>query len=296
MNNREKGFLLLSSHLGKPERKPLTNAQLRTLALCMKAMDCGEPDRELMPEDLIGLGIRRDQAQHILTLLNDGAWLEEYLDRGASLGCIPLSRISPNYPALVRSRLGQDAPGCIWIRGDQSLLYRPAVALVGSRDIRPENQKFAWEVGRQAARQGYVLISGNARGADRIAQDSCLEAGGSVISIVADSLSAWQPRKNVLYLSEDAYDLPFSAPRALSRNRLIHCMGSHTFVAQCTARRGGTWSGTMHNLKGGWSQVFCFRDGSPAVSMLEQMGAASVSMKDLHNFSLLDTGRLGYFD
>ena len=32
MNPRERGFLLLASHLGNPERKVLTMAQLRNLA------------------------------------------------------------------------------------------------------------------------------------------------------------------------------------------------------------------------------------------------------------------------
>ena len=33
MNGKERGFLLLTSHLGDPERKPLTVAQFRQLAM-----------------------------------------------------------------------------------------------------------------------------------------------------------------------------------------------------------------------------------------------------------------------
>ena len=39
MNPRERGFLLLTSHLGDPERKVLTVAQLRSLALRMRDME-----------------------------------------------------------------------------------------------------------------------------------------------------------------------------------------------------------------------------------------------------------------
>lgn len=296
MNLREKGFLLLSSHLGNPERHPLTTAQLRTLALRMEAVVCEEPDREMGLEDLTGLGFKTELARHMIQLLGDGAWLEEYLKMGERAGCVPVSRISPDYPMSVRNRLGLDAPGCLWMRGDRNLLASPAVSLVGSRDIQPENRKFAKEVGRQAALQGYVLISGNARGADRIAQDSCLEAGGRVISIVADSLCNQPLQDNILYLSEDGFDLPFSAQRALSRNRLIHCMGIRTFVAQCNAHYGGTWDGTMRNLKSGWSQVFCFRDGSQAALELEQMGVMGISIYELHNFSSLDDANISLFD
>ena len=146
--------------------------------------------------------------------------------------------------AALRQRLGGEAPGVLWARGDLSLLNTPAVALVGSRDLRPPNEAFAKEVGEQAARQGFVLISGNARGADRTAQDSCLAAGGQVISVVADALSEKTEQENVLYLSEEDYDQAFSAQRALRRNRVIHALGEVTLVAQSDLGIGGTWSGT----------------------------------------------------
>lgn len=296
MNIREKGFLLLSSSLGNPHRYPLTTAQLRTLAMRMEAVDWKEPDRELQLEDLTRLGFKDELAGHILELLDDRASLEAYLSRGMEAGCVPLSRISPAYPMSVRNRLGMDAPGCIWVKGDTELLSLPGVALVGSRDIEPENRKFAAEVGRQAALQGYVLISGNARGADQIAQTSCLEAGGKVVSIVADSLRKHRQDENILYISEDGFDNAFDARRALSRNRLIHCMGIRTFVAQASAFRGGTWDGTVRNLRAGWSQVLCFQDGSHATAELIQMGAEEISMDDLGNFSLLDSRVIGLFD
>ena len=52
MNGRERGFLLLSSQLGDPERQVLTVAQLRTLALRAAAMKRPTEDRELTDADL----------------------------------------------------------------------------------------------------------------------------------------------------------------------------------------------------------------------------------------------------
>jgi predicted Rossmann fold nucleotide-binding protein DprA/Smf involved in DNA uptake len=291
LNPRQKGFLLLTSQLGDPNRRPLSTAQVRTLAQRVSAAPRIPEDRHLESRDLTAMGYSLEMAERIVGLLEDMVLLEHYLKRGARQDCRVLSRVSEAYPQTIHNRLGLDAPGCLWLRGDEQLLQKPAVSLVGSRDLKPENLEFAKEVGRQAALQGYVLVSGNARGADRAAQDSCLAAGGEVIAVVADELERYRPHPHMLYVSEDGFDLAFSTQRALSRNRLIHCMGIRTFVAQSGYQRGGTWDGTVKNLRFGWSQVYCYKDGSPATGLLCDMGAEGIGLEDLHNFSSLD-GRI----
>ena len=295
MNPRESGFLLLASHLGNPDRKPLTAAQLRTLTDRMRQMPCPETERELNRADLLALGYGKEMADRILGLLDEETALGYYVNRGERLGCMPITRASGDYPLLLRQRLGLDSPGCLWARGDVSLLPTPAVALVGSRDLEAPNRAFAEEVGRQAAHSGLTLVSGNARGADRAAQDACLEAGGKVISVVADELCRQPYRENTLYLSEEDYDQPFSAQRAISRNRVIHALGRMVFVAQCSNGKGGTWDGTVKNLRFGWSSVCCYRDGSQASLQLEQMGAYLVDMTDLQDFGSLPEPEISFF-
>ena len=278
MNSREKGFLLLTSHLGDPHRHPLTAAQLRELERCVLRSNRPEHDRDIRPEDLIALGCYEETAVKVVSLLADFPMLQSYLEQGASCGCVPVSRVSPDYPLRMRKSLGLDAPGSIWLKGNANLLNRPAVALVGSRNLVAQNEQFAKRVGQKAAQYGLILISGNARGADTLAQESCLCAGGSVISVVADSLVHKRPTERVLYISEEGFDIPFSNHRALSRNRLIHSMSHTTFVAQCSNGTGGTWDGTCRNLRGGWSTVYCLADGTSAVARLYNMGAHLTGM------------------
>ena len=284
MNPRQAGFLLLTCRLGNPERKVLTTAQLRTLSHRMRDFQMDDPVRNLVPEDLTALGFGQEMAQRIVALLEEEELLLRYLRRAQKAGCIPISRVHPMYPVVLRQRLGEEAPGCLWAKGDLEILRNPLISLVGSRDLNPKNAEFAREAGRQAALQGYTLVSGNARGADKTAQEACLAAGGRVISIVADALEKHDFRENMLYLSEDAFDEEFSAQRALSRNRCIHALGERTLVAQASYQHGGTWDGTVKNLRFGWSPVFCFDDGSPAAKLLEEMGASPVgpdAMADL---------------
>ena len=285
MRGPDQGFLLLTSTLGDPERKPLTVAQFRNLAKRAGEGNRDMSDRDLEPDDLVALGYDRAMAERIFGLLSGTNTLREYLRRAESCGCYPITRINPLYPQLVRRRLGLDSPGVLWAKGDSSLLNRPTVAVIGSRDLREGNRRFAEEAGRQIAKQGYVLVSGNARGADKAAQNACLEAGGKVISVVADSLQKQEMQENMLYLSLEDFDRAFSPQRALHRNHVIHSIASLTVAAQCTLGKGGTWEGILANLKNGWNPVCIFADGSDATKELCNRGVHPMKTSDLQDLA-----------
>lgn len=285
MTGAERGYLLLCSHLGDPERPVLTTAQFRNLTRRMQAVPAPNEDRDLNAADLRALGYGAQDTQRILALLSEEERLDRYLARGKKAGFGLLTLHSARYPKALETQLGADAPTLLWYLGDPELLDNPKISLVGSRDLLPENAAFARQAGRSAAAQGFTLVSGNARGADKTAQESCLSAGGSVISIVADALDRHNPRARVLYLSEDSFDLDFSSLRALSRNRLIHAMGSLTFVAQSSLKQGGTWDGSVKNLRFGWSPLFCFADGRESTQLLNQMGASVIRAEELDDIA-----------
>lgn len=257
MTEVERELLLLSGKLGDPCRRPLSRAQYAAVS----------ENQSLFDAELRGV------------LLAEEARLDSYLAAAAAKNCYPITQCSEGYPHILTARLGTDAPLCLWAMGDRALLGTPMVALVGSRELSVPNALFAGEVGKQAALHGFTLVSGNARGADRTAQAACLKHGGRVISIVADELAQQTPEENILYLSEDGFQERFSSHRALSRNRYIHVLGERTFVAQCGNGIGGTWDGTVKNLKSGWSQVYCFGDGSPGIRRLTALGASEVSIE-----------------
>ena len=278
MTGAERGFLLLTGFLGDPAQHPLTTAQLRELTRCCRRMEKPSAERDLTVRDLMKLGCDQDTANRTVLLLSRQEQLDWYLEKAKQANCFPLTRISPDYPGRLRKALNMEAPACLWTKGNRNVLDMPRVSLVGSRELHPENLLFARWLGAQAALQGYALVSGNARGADREAQESCLEQGGSVICVVADPLQDHPERENVLYVAEEGFDIAFSSYRALSRNRIIHSLSEKTFVAQSSLGKGGTWSGTKKNLRYGWSDVYCFQDGSDAARELCAMGAHPVDM------------------
>ena len=183
------GFLLLCSHLGNPERRPLTTAQLRVLSQRVQNHGPWEDPGDLTPKSLKALGYPEEFSERIVALLEEEELLSRYLQKAKNRKCVPITRQDPRYPQVLREKLGPDAPGTLWAKGDLRLLEEPMVALVGSRELEMPNSRFAMEAGLQAARQGYVLVSGNAVGADRTAQRACWKAAkdmaGELIQLYA---------------------------------------------------------------------------------------------------------------
>ncbi|MBQ6431241.1 MAG: DNA-processing protein DprA [Oscillospiraceae bacterium] len=293
MRGAEEGLLLLCCKLGQPV-KPLTPTeylQMRALAVA-KAPVIGSLG-DVTPEYLSSLGYSEDMTDRILSLLNRPRILRDYLAAQKDV-CVITRLDAERFPRRLR-RLGGDCPATLFCRGDIRLLNTRCVAAVGSRRLLSRGRAFAQEVGRRAAEEGFTLVSGNAAGADSAAQDACLQAGGRVVCFVPDELTRYAPRENVLYCSADGYDLPFSAARALYRNLLIHALGEKTFVAQCPAASGGTWSGASENLKRGLSDVYVLDDGSKGADALCALGASPVEDR-LPSIGALRSRQLSIFD
>lgn len=297
MNAREWGIALLCSYIPGEAVTPLTTAQLRALGQRVRAAGMPiESATELQERHLEQMGYGVEEASRICALLARESLLERYLDGARERGITLLTRLSPEYPQRLHRLLGTNAPPLLFAAGNLELLARPAISLVGSRVLEEPGRRFAQRVGTLAAWEDYVLVSGNAAGADRTGQNACLQAGGSIIAFVADELSRHVPRDSVhqLMLSASAYDLPFSAARALHRNHLIHALGEKTFVAQCAQGQGGTWSGTAENLRRGWSEVYVCDDGSEAMQALYERGATVLREEDLQSLAALQSAQCSF--
>lgn len=293
MTQAERGVLLLCAALPDGE-KPLTPAQFRTLSQHAHALgsDGADPLRDLTARDLLRLGYDEHAASHLLRLLSRDAQLDAYLAGAAQRGIAVLTRLSPGYPARLRAQLGMDCPPVLFLRGDASLLQASLVGVVGSRALRPENRAFAEAAGRYIAREGFTLVSGGAAGADTAAQEACLACGGSAVIFPAGPLPDGPLPPRVCYVTEDGFDLPFSVPRAMRRNRLIHASAQKVLVAQTALETGGTWAGSADNLRHGYSPVFVYDDASPGARALMNLGAGPV--QTFRSVSALEPSQLHF--
>lgn len=269
MRSAENGMLLLTCALGQ-NVKPLTATEYSVLMQRM-AMGPGDgPDGQKDAAFFRGLGYPPEAASRLERLLDRQEVLEGYLAAEPQVRVV--TRLSEGFPQQLRV-LGKECPTALFCIGDVSLLCRPGVALVGSRRLNDHGRRFAEHLGRLAAKEGYVLISGGAEGADRAAQEACLAAGGAVICVVPDRLTDHISRENVLFCSMNGYDCPFSSWRALARNHVIHALGEAAFVAQCSAQKGGTWAGATDNLRRKLSDLYIWWEDCEGMRGLSDLGA-----------------------
>lgn len=269
MRPTEEGLLLLRCRLGQPVR-PLHEAEYRQLVAVLHQARVVGTHTQVTDELLRAYGFERALRERMLTLLHRREVLYRYL--AAAPEITVLTRLGEDFPQRLH-RLGEACPPVLFCKGAVSLLQTRCIALVGSRRIDAQGSAFAAHIGTLAAKEGFTLVSGGAVGADSIAQEACLRAGGRVICFVPDAVVRYPMRENVLYCSDEGYEFVFSSARALRRNLFIHALGEKVFVAQCPQCRGGTWAGTKENLRRGLSEVYVLRDASEGVAALTALGA-----------------------
>jgi len=89
-----------------------------------------------------------------------------------------------------------DPPPVLWLRGDERLLNRVGIAIVGTRQPTPYGAGMAEVLSRDLARRGMVILSGMARGVDTCAHKGALDAGGATIAVWGTGIDVIYPKEN----------------------------------------------------------------------------------------------------
>jgi len=260
-------LLLLCSQLGLDDdsAKPLTLREWNPLARKLQTKNL-RPGALLdwNASDLqVQLALTPDESERLANLLERSGTLAIALERLESLGIHPLTRADAEYPERYRARLKDSAPAVLFYAGEKALLGQPGIAVVGSRHLDEAGQECAQFVGNACGMSGLVLYSGGAKGVDTLSMDAALEARGTAVGVLADSLErAVRGQKNALRRGDLCLVTPysptagFSVGAAMGRNRLIYCLADYAIVVASDAETGGTWAGATETLKHGWVPVF----------------------------------------
>lgn len=108
------------------------------------------------------------------------------------LGASMLFHGEHGYPPLL-SHI-DDPPPVLFVRGHPHLLFKKAVALVGSRNASINGRRFARDMAAQLGSAGYLVVSGMARGIDTAAHLGALATG--TVAIMGGGVDVCYPREN----------------------------------------------------------------------------------------------------
>ncbi|MFL5522245.1 MAG: DNA-processing protein DprA [Gemmatimonadales bacterium] len=171
---------------------------------------------------------------------------ERMLADAERMGAVTLLPHDPAFPAQLREI--PDPPPVLFAQGDVSLLGRPSIAVVGSRDHTPYGATACCLVVRAAVQGGAVVVSGMARGIDAVAHAAALDAGGTTVGVLGNGLGVIYPAANrALYervLRDGALVSeypPGERPRVFAfprRNRLISGLARATVVVEAAVGSG----------------------------------------------------------
>jgi len=156
-----------------------------------------------------------------------------------------LTPLDKTYPE--RLRKIPDPPRTLYIKGsDFSLFGRPSIAVIGSRKNTDYGRIVTQRLVRQLVENGFVIISGMARGIDTIAHEAALESGGKTIAVLGSGIDVIYPRENgelyqLIHLVVSEFP-PGTKPLKENfpqRNRLVAGLSNGVLVIEA-AKRSGT--------------------------------------------------------
>ncbi len=166
-----------------------------------------------------------------------------------------LTLSSSRFPKTLSQQVGM--PQILYHMGAplESLLSRPRVAIVGSRSISTYGSQVTSRLAQELAKQGLVIVSGLAIGADRQAHKSALEVGGLSIAVLPSPLDNIVPyanrhlaqtilNKGGALVSEYPTGVPPLKQNFVARNRIVAGLSQAILITEASEK-----SGTLHTAR-----------------------------------------------
>ncbi|MEG3906979.1 DNA-processing protein DprA [Microcoleus sp. w1-18aA5] len=256
-------ILLLCASFGQnrqTEPQPLTLSEYNSLAGLLR-------ENQMRPADLLtpnGLNLLQEipasgiEFDRVSALLERGVMLSLAVEKWTNQGLWILGRSDSQYPKRLKQILKHLAPAIIYGIGNIKLLSQGGLAIVGSRDIDEEGLARTQRIAQTCAEQEMQVVSGGARGVDTAAMLSALEAKGTAVGVLADSLAkaavAGKYRTGIkegrlTLVSACDPNASFNVGNAMGRNKYIYALADRALVVSCSVGTGGTWAGAVEALE-----------------------------------------------
>jgi DNA processing protein len=145
-------------------------------------------------------------------------------------------------------------PFVLYYKGEKSLLYKPSVAVVGSRTPSSYGIKMTKSIVNSVTSYNISVISGGAKGIDTAAHSTALSGGGHTVCVLGCGIGVDYPKENTsmfrrissagLILSEYPYSFKPEKWTFPMRNRIIAALADEIIVTEATMRSGSLHTAT----------------------------------------------------
>ncbi|OQY05952.1 MAG: DNA protecting protein DprA [Planctomycetales bacterium 4572_13] len=164
-----------------------------------------------------------------------------------------LTVIDETYPAALRHL--SDPPAVLFCKGNINAITDPkAIAIIGTRNCTETGYRIAEKTAEHFTSEGFVIVSGLARGIDTAAHTGALRARGITVAVVTDVQNIY-PRENKqlaeeiisnhgILLAENFPGSKISKYHFISRDRLQSALSLGVFLMEA-----GHKSGALHAVK-----------------------------------------------
>lgn len=160
---------------------------------------------------------------------------------------IPVCYGSEYYPMSLKALY--DAPMVLYVKGDIQLLQqRKKMAVIGSRNATRYSEDVLKLLLPPLINEQFVIVSGLAKGADRLAHEATIHYGGKTIGVLGHGFSHFYPRENQRLAEQMAMDhlLVTEYPPYIgvkkwhfpARNRIISGLSSALLVTESAMKSG----------------------------------------------------------
>lgn len=164
----------------------------------------------------------------------------------AKLGARIVTPLDEGYPEPLKTIY--DPPLCLYVRGEWLANDAQALAVVGTRRMSHYGAAQTERLAMQAAKAGFTIVSGMARGVDAAAHRAALKAGGRTLGVLGGALDKFYPPEN-RELAEEAVqhgaimsEFPLGrAPDRTTfpyRNRLVAGLSKGVLVVEADLKSG----------------------------------------------------------
>lgn len=168
-------------------------------------------------------------------------WLQEKRNRQKSV-----SFFSERYPESLKN-IAQP-PLALFYEGNIDFLEYPSIAMVGARLATPYASQVLYQFIPKLVLENLVIVSGLAKGVDRLSHELAILAGGKTIGVIGCGLDRCYPKEvsdlfqemkqKQLVLSEYPLGTPIKKHHFPMRNRIIAGLTQGTCVIEAKERSG----------------------------------------------------------